>query len=132
MSSMVFLAILTNCAILGFSSEQLMQWAPSLFDRDTLDGDQVMAVGSGRWAWSLVSCTTLGPSYKNTHAHTHTHTHRYVVGIVFGFEHLLLIVAVWLQWVIKPQPKWVRLAIARREYLAKEKLSRQTSFSSSP
>ena len=55
-----------------------------------------------------------------THACTHTHT-RYVVGTVFGFEHLLLVVAVWLQWAIKPEPKWVRLAVARREYLARER-----------
>ena len=45
---MVFTAILTNCAILGFSSEQLMQWMPWLFTRDASDGDQMMALGSGR------------------------------------------------------------------------------------
>ena len=45
----MFIGILSNCAILGFSSEQLMQWLPSLFDRAEL-GDQVMAVGSGRSA----------------------------------------------------------------------------------
>ena len=50
--------------------------------------------------------------------HTHTHTHRYVVGVVFGFEHVLLAVAVWLRWAIHPVPKEVRVAIARREYLA--------------
>ena len=49
--------------------------------------------------------------------------YRYVVGLVFGFEHLLLVVAVWLQWVIKPVPKWVRLAIARREYLNKQRMT---------
>ena len=27
----------------------------------------------------------------------------------------------WLQWAIKPEPKWVRLAIARKEYLSKER-----------
>jgi len=48
MGAMVFIGILSNCALLGFSSEQLMQWIPSLFDRDSLGGDQVMAVGSGR------------------------------------------------------------------------------------
>jgi hypothetical protein len=48
---------------------------------------------------------------------------RYVVGLVFGFEHLLLVVAVWLQWVIKPVPKWVRLAIARRDYLNKHRMA---------
>ena len=50
-------------------------------------------------------------------------TCRYVVGLVFGFEHLLLVVAVWLQWVIKPVPKRVRLAIARREYLSKQRMA---------
>ena len=44
--------------------------------------------------------------------------YRYVVGIVFGFEHALLLLALWLQWVIAPVPKWVRIAIARRDYLA--------------
>ena len=69
-------------------------------------------------------CThTHTPPHTHTHTHTpHTHTHtRYVVGTVFGFEHLLLVVAVWLQWAIKPEPKWVRLAVARREYLARER-----------
>ena len=41
-----------------------------------------------------------------------------MVGIVFGFEHLLLVMAVALQWSIHPVPKWVRVAIARREHLA--------------
>lgn len=52
MSAMVFLAILTNSAILGFTSEQLMQWIPSLFSRQAEEegGDQIMALGSGRWA----------------------------------------------------------------------------------
>ena len=47
----------------------------------------------------------------------------YVVGLVFGFEHLVLVVAVWLQWVIKPVPKWVRLAIAGRDYLNKQRMA---------
>ena len=51
MRAMVFVSILTNCVILGFSSEQLMQWLPSLFARDSADGDQVMALGSGRCEW---------------------------------------------------------------------------------
>ena len=49
MQGMVLTAILTNCLILGFSSEQLMQWLPWLYSRDTADGgDQILAVGSGR------------------------------------------------------------------------------------
>ena len=49
MQWLVLTAILTNCLLLGFSSEQLMQWLPWLYSRDmTSGGDQVMAVGSGR------------------------------------------------------------------------------------
>ena len=44
--------------------------------------------------------------------------HRYVVGLVFGFEHLLLVAAVLLQWSVHPVPKWVRVAIQRRNHLA--------------
>ena len=47
MQGMVLLAILTNCLILVFSSEQ---WLPWLYSRDpSSGGDQVMAIGSGRF-----------------------------------------------------------------------------------
>ena len=48
MQALVFVAIITNCFILGFSSEQLMQWLPWLYSRDTM-GDQVMADRSVDW-----------------------------------------------------------------------------------
>ena len=57
MKAMVYISILTNCFILGFSSEQLMQWLPQLFTRDTADGDQAMALGSGRYSIHMfVTC----------------------------------------------------------------------------
>jgi len=49
MQVMVFVAIITNCAILGFSSEQLIQWLPYLFTKEGTAGDShIMAMGSGR------------------------------------------------------------------------------------
>ena len=48
MNVMVMLSIGTNCAILGFGSEQLMQWFPWMFSRLENDGDQTLALGSGR------------------------------------------------------------------------------------
>ena len=48
MQTMVFVSILTNCAIMGFSSEQMMQWLPWLFDRSKDSGDQTLALGRGR------------------------------------------------------------------------------------
>ena len=59
---------------------------------------------------------------------THIHTYRYVVGVVFGCEHLLLLVSLWLRYAIHPTPKRVRLAIARRNYL----LSRQSACQREP
>lgn len=41
-----------------------------------------------------------------------------MVGFVFGFEHVLLVVAVFLQLHIHPVPKWVQIALQRRKYLA--------------
>ena len=46
---------------------------------------------------------------------------RYVVGVVFGFEHLLLVLALWLRYAIHPVTKSVRLAITRRNYLAQQR-----------
>ena len=48
---------------------------------------------------------------------------RYVVGIVFGTEHLILLLTAFLRWLIPPVPDWVRIAIARRDYLKIKKLS---------
>ena len=46
---------------------------------------------------------------------------RYVVGVVFGFEHILLVLAILLQHVVHPVPKWVRIATARRTYLTRKR-----------
>ena len=43
---MVIVSILTNCLIFGFSSEQLLQWLPSLFEH--VEGDQQLKMGYGR------------------------------------------------------------------------------------
>lgn len=48
MQAMVFASILTNCAIMSFSSEQMMQWLPWLFERSGEGGDQTPALGRGR------------------------------------------------------------------------------------
>ncbi|XP_065883003.1 anoctamin-10-like isoform X2 [Dysidea avara] len=88
MKAMVYIGILTNCFILGFSSEQMMQWLPWLFTRDAVDGDQVMALGSGR----------------------------YVVLLVFAAEHLLFLVALMLEYMINTVPKKVRIGIAKQDY----------------
>ena len=47
---------------------------------------------------------------------------RYVVGVVFGFEHAMLLISLFLMKSINPVPKWVRTAIARRKYNAKQRL----------
>ena len=40
---------------------------------------------------------------------------------MFGFEHLLLILALWMRHAFQPVPKKVRVAIARRNYLTEQR-----------
>ena len=49
----------------------------------------------------------------------------YVVGLVFGAEHIILLAALFLQWAIAPVPKRVSIAIARREFLAQKRMARE-------
>ena len=134
MSMMVFIAILTNSAILGFSSEQLMQWLPYLFTRDTAGGDQVMALGSGRYISATkydIVCLIHTLSLCRLKIYLFILPHlRYVVGIVVVFEHLLLLVAILLMKSINPVPKWVRIAIDRRKYLSQQRLKQQGATAS--
>ena len=44
--------------------------------------------------------------------------HRYVVLIVFTTEHVLLLVALLLEWLISTTPKKVFIGIAKQEYWA--------------
>jgi len=63
----------------------------------------------------------LSKSTPSPHLYTQTSLPGTLLGPCLGLNTCWLVVAVWLQWVIKPEPKWVRLAIARKEYLAKER-----------
>ena len=49
----------------------------------------------------------------------------YVVGLVFGAEHVILLAALFLQWAIASVPKRVSIAIARREFLAQKRMARE-------
>ena len=51
--------------------------------------------------------------------------YRYVVGIVFGAEHILILIALLLQWAISPVPEWVRIRIARRNYLERMHIAKR-------
>ena len=43
---MVAVSMLTNTVIMGFSSEQLAEWLPWMYE--TIDGDQYIKLGYGR------------------------------------------------------------------------------------
>lgn len=45
---------------------------------------------------------------------------RYVVTIVFSCEHLLILCAVLAKVLVSDRPKWVRIAIERRNYQLEE------------
>ncbi|XP_065183783.1 anoctamin-8-like [Sycon ciliatum] len=90
---MVIASILTNCFILGFSSEQLMQWMPNMFKHE--GGDQQFKLGYGR----------------------------YVVGMVFTLEHILILLALVIEHFIPSCPRSVTTEMARRKHLAKQWLA---------
>ena len=49
---------------------------------------------------------------------------------MFGCEHVLLLVAAWLRYAIHTVTKPVRLAIARRNYLAQQRAEEQREIES--
>ncbi|KAK3710543.1 hypothetical protein QZH41_009363 [Actinostola sp. cb2023] len=87
---MMLLSMLTNSLIVGFSSEQLASWCPWMYE--TIDGDQFIRPGYGR----------------------------YVVTIVFSCEHFLILCAVLARVLVSDRPKWVRVAIDRKNYQLEE------------
>ncbi|CBJ25617.1 conserved unknown protein [Ectocarpus siliculosus] len=92
MDATTVIAVTTNCMLFALSSEQLMQWIPNWYlDHDGPHGpmDQEFQVGMGR----------------------------YVVGLCFGVEHVLLAVVAILWMAIPAQPKWVRQRVARVHFL---------------
>ena len=92
---MVGLSILTNCMIFAFTSQQMMTWIPQWFDLDE-EGDQMLAVGMGR----------------------------YVVGLCFGMEHLLVLAALTVWGLVPGTPDWVKTLVRRHQY-HKDEIARQ-------
>lgn len=93
--SMTVVSMFTNCFLFGFASEQLATWVPDMY-----------------------------------HTHTGEHTHgdlfikdgygRYVVGIVFCAEHVLILIVFLSHMFISDSPNFVTNEIARREYILEQ------------
>ena len=49
---MVAVSMLTNTVIMGFSSEQLAEWLPWMYE--TIEGDQYIKLGYGRYVDNTV------------------------------------------------------------------------------
>ena len=49
-----------------------------------------------------------------------------MVGIVFFMEHFLILFALFIHWVIPTSPEWVTTAIARREFLAQQRMLQES------
>ena len=102
-----WIAVLTNVFLFGFSSEQMLQWFPWLFDHISVvvDGvsivEQQLRMGAGR----------------------------YVMGLVFSLEHALLLLGLAITFLIDDVPEWVRVAIARREYFQAKEIKALRSVS---
>jgi len=90
-----WLAVFTNLAIFGFSSEQMAQWTPSLFVEDASD-HLLVAEGRGRW----------------------------VVTALAAVEHLMVAAMVGILLLVPDVPADVRLEVARERY-HKEQVARE-------
>jgi hypothetical protein len=95
LAAMSWLAIFTNCMIFGFSSEQMEDWFPRLFKSvDISQVEKTFEAGNLHEAHDKV--------FKANKGHV-------VVGIVFGIEHVLVLVAVFISLSISFRPKEVNL-----------------------
>jgi len=90
---MMVLSMITNCFLFGFASEQLATWAPEMYETYS-DGDQWIKPGYGR----------------------------YVVGIVFCAEHVLILIVVLCHFLVSDSPRHVKLELERRDYVKKQLL----------
>lgn len=93
LTAMTILSMVTNCFLFGFASEQLASWAPEMYETHS-DGDQWIKPGFGR----------------------------YVVGVVFATEHILIIIVMLSHFFISDTPNNVKIELARRDYIRKEEL----------
>jgi len=87
MMVMSALAVLTNCMIFTFSSEQMMQWLPFMFVEDET-GEQDFAPGWARIGYTL--CFTL--------------------------EHLLFVVVAIIFFLIPDKPTWVTIKLKKLKH----------------
>lgn len=94
-ASISWVAILTNVFIFAFSSEQMMQWFPLFFKHVTVlepSGQTVMEQELRKGAG------------------------RYVLGLIFVLEHLLILVALFIQYAIDSIPIGTRNKLLAAEY----------------
>ena len=97
LQAQAWFAVLCNCVLIFFTSEQMLGWFPSLFAHVT--------VGNGLQEQTLVQGRG-----------------RYAVALMFGFEHALLLVGLAIQFGVRDVPKWVATTVARREYHKHQRL----------
>lgn len=88
---LIWLSALTNCLIFGFSSQQMMEFLPSLFVIGS-DGDQHFAEGKGKM----------------------------VVLLVFTFERVMAVIGIVICFAISSVPDDVRVKIERLSYLKEQ------------
>uniref|UniRef100_A0A7S0IR28 Anoctamin transmembrane domain-containing protein n=1 Tax=Calcidiscus leptoporus TaxID=127549 RepID=A0A7S0IR28_9EUKA len=87
---MAVVAIFTNATLFGVASDQLASLMPHLFSNEA-DGRRAMLPGQGR----------------------------YIVLVLVGLEHALLLAWLAAELLLSGPPKWVRLTLARREHEAR-------------
>jgi len=87
-----FLSIVTNCIIFGLVSDQMIVWFPAMFKE--VDDDLLLVDGMGRYA----------------------------VALVFGIEHVVLLLCLIIRFCVPGKPEWVKNHLERGKYERREAL----------
>lgn len=85
----VFLSIATNCLLFALASNQMAEYFPWWF-HDMGDGRDLMREGAGRK----------------------------IVGLAWGIEHAVVVLALFVWFAVDSKPEWVRVEMAKAEHEA--------------
>lgn len=104
--------------LIGVASDQMAAIFPSMFVEAAVDAEPLAQQAADMVEATVDTAATAG--MVETHHHEmRAGKGRYVVLLMSGMEHALLLLLLLTELYVARAPAWVRLAIARREYEAR-------------
>lgn len=123
----VALSIFTNLFLFSFASDQMALIFPSLFAQEPPAA--AAAADAGRSLFGAIAQATkhavgaAAPLHDHLDFELRAGMGRFVILMLGGVEHLLVLLFVGLWFALPRYPRWVRLTLARRAHEARALLS---------